>query len=165
MGFSVRLQHSGMICTSAIYRFNFLLTWNSDRENYAGEYTYNEKTGEIKGCPARASNVKAVVHSVKTRQKSKEGSATRNHAEAMTLEELQRLMEWSTQECSNEWLTDDRWRSEAHDAVSALKHRLQHGFMRGFMSSAFTLWTRSVIMLYQKKCEVTVLTCLNLEVL
>jgi hypothetical protein len=72
----------------------------------------------------------------------------------MTLEELRRLMEWSTQECPNEWLTDDRWRSEAYDAVGALKHRLQHGFMRGFMSSAFTLWTRPVIILYQK-CRFT----------
>ena len=71
----------------------------------------------MKGCPARASNVKAVVHSVKTREKSKGAGATRNHAEAMTLEELRQLMEWSTQECPNEWLTDVRWRSEAHDAV------------------------------------------------
>jgi hypothetical protein len=61
-----------------------------DGDEYAGEYyTCNEETGEVKGCPARASNVKAVVHSVKTREKSKGASATRNHAEAMTLEELQ----------------------------------------------------------------------------
>ena len=115
----------------------------------------------MKGCPARASNVKAVVHSVKTREKSKGAGATRNHAEAMTLEELRQLMEWSTQECPNEWLTDDRWRSEAHDAVAALRHRLQHGFMRGFMSSAFTLWTRSVVLNVNQWLP----TCSNLQVL
>jgi len=126
----------------------FLPTWNSDGGKYAGEYTCNEETGEVKGCPARSSNVKAVVHSIKTRQKSKGAGATRNHAEAMTLEELRRLIEWSTLECPNEWLTNDKWRSETLDAVAALKHRLQHGFMRGFMSSAFTLWTRSVTIFY-----------------
>ena len=68
----------------------------------------------------------------------------------MTLKELRQLMEWSTQECPNEWLTDDRWRSEALDAVAALKHRLEHGLMRGFMSSAFTLWTRSVMISHCK---------------
>ena len=48
-------------------------------------------------------------------------------------------MELSTQECSNEWLTNDRWRSKAHDAVSALKHRLQHGFMQGFIVIVTTI--------------------------
>ena len=108
-GFLVHLQHSGITCISTkIYWSKFSLTWNRDGKNYAGEYRCNEETGEVKGCPAHASNVKAVVHSVKTRQKSKEASTTCNHAEAMTLEELQRLMEWSTQECSNEWLTDEK---------------------------------------------------------
>ena len=108
-GFLVHLQHSGITCISTkIYWSKFSLTWNRDGKNYAGEYRCNEETGEVKGCPAHASNVKAVVHSVKTRQKSKEASTTCNHAEAMTLEELQWLMEWSTQECSNEWLTDEK---------------------------------------------------------
>jgi hypothetical protein len=85
---------------------------------------------------------------VKTREKSKGSGATRNHAEAMSLEELQHLMQWSTEECPDEWLTGDNWSaSVVQDSVTveALKHRLQHGFMRGFMSSGFTLWTRSVI--------------------
>ena len=53
-------------------------------------------------------------------------------------------MQWSTEECPDEWLGDN-WRSEVQDSVEALKHRLQHGFMRGFMSSGFALWTRSVV--------------------
>jgi hypothetical protein len=118
---------------------------NRDGGHYAGAYTYNEATGEIKGCPARASSVKAVIQSVKMCEKSKGSGATRNHAEAMSLEELQHLMQWSTEECPDEWLIGDNWRSEVQDSVEALKHRLQHGFMRGFMSSGFTLWTRSVV--------------------
>jgi hypothetical protein len=130
---------------------NIYLHEAGDGEKYAGEYTCNEETGKVKGCPACASNVKSVVDSVKACKKSKGVSATRNHAEAMTLEELQRLMDWSTQKCPNEWLTgDDGWRSEAYDAIAALRHRLQHGLMRGFMPSAFTLWTRSVIIFYRK---------------
>ena len=117
---------------------------NRDGGQYAGAYTYDEATGEINGCPARASSVKAVIQSVKTREKSKGSGATRNHAEAMSLEELQHLMQWSTEECPDEWLGDN-WRSEVQDSVEALKHRLLHGFMRGFMSSGFTLWTRSVV--------------------
>ncbi|KAF8969669.1 hypothetical protein BDZ97DRAFT_1902438 [Flammula alnicola] len=121
----------------------FAMLWdNMDGEKYAGEYCFNEATGEVKGCPARASSIKAVVQSIKTRDKSKGASATRNHAEAMTLEELQHLMRWSAKECPDEWLTDERWKSEIEDTVAALKLRLQHGFMRGFMSSGFTLWTR-----------------------
>ena len=132
--FPVHLQHSGITCTSTkIYWFKILPTWNRDGKNYAGEYRWNEETGEVKGCPAHASNVKAVVHSVKPCQKSKGASATRNHAEAMTLEELQWLMEWSTQECPNEWLTDNRWQ----ESVAALKHRLQHGFSGALSYSAF----------------------------
>jgi hypothetical protein len=156
--FTVHLQHSGITC---MLEKNYIQLCFTDSENrdgghYAGAYTYDETTGEIKGCPARASSVKSVIQSVKTREKSKGSGATRNHAEAMSLEELQHLMQWSTKECPDEWLIGDNWtrRSEVQDSVEALKHCLQHGFMRGFMSSGFTLWTRSVVMshLMQIKC-------------
>ena len=128
-----------------IFNLCFTDLKNRDGGHYAGAYTYDEATGEIKGCPARARSVKAVIQSVKTREKSKGSGATRNHAEAMSLEELQHLMQWSTKQCPDEWLIGENWRSEVQDSVEALKHRLQHGFMRGFMSSGFTLWTRSVV--------------------
>ena len=137
-----------------LYSIVFTDSKNREGGHYAGAYTYDETTGEIKGCPARASSVKAVIQSVKTREKSKGSGATRNHAEAMSLEELQHLMEWSTKECPDEWIIGDNWRSEVQDSVEALKHRLRHGFMRGFMSSGFTLWTRSVVIshLLHLKC-------------
>jgi len=133
---------------------------NRDGGHYAGMYTYDEATGEIKGCPACASGVKAVIQSVKTCEKSKGSGATRNHAEAMSLEELQHLMQWSMEECPDEWLGDN-WRSEIQDSIKALKHRLQHGFMRGFMSSGFTLWTRSVFISHLSQLKPT---SLNLQV-
>lgn len=49
-------------------------------------------------------------------------------------------MQWSQKECPNELLTPKAMK-EVHD-IDILRHRLDHGFMRAFMSSAFTLWTR-----------------------
>lgn len=59
------------------------------------------------GCPARAQNVTDIVKCIKIRAKSQGASATRNHADAMTLEEIQKLMRWSTSVCPNEKLTKD----------------------------------------------------------
>ena len=70
-----------------------------------GAYSFDEVSGVVSGCPARAPSVKSVVQVVKTRSLSKGAAATRNHAEAMTIEEIQKLMEWSTKECQNEALT------------------------------------------------------------
>ena len=144
--FMVHLRHSGITCMLARNHIQLCFTdsKNKDGGHYAGAYTYNEATGEIMGCPACASSVKAVIRSVKTHKKSKGSGATRNHAEAMSLEELRHLMQWSMKECPDEWLIGENW-SETQDSVEALKHHLQHGFMWGFMSSGFTLWTRSVV--------------------
>ena len=112
---------------------------NRDNDRYSGEYSYDEKQGEVHGCPARAPAVRSVVQAVKTRARTKGYSATRNHAEAMTIEEIQKLMKWSETQCSNELLT-----TVPIETKEELKRRLEHGLMRAFMASAFTLWTRLV---------------------
>lgn len=111
-----------------------------DGDRYAGEYSLDESTGQVRGCPARAPSVKALVRSVKTRAKTKGESATRNHADAITIEEMKAIMEWSERECPNELLAT----ISGVDDIGELRRRLEHGFMRAFMSSVFTLWTRSV---------------------
>ena len=100
---------------------------------------FDNETGEVRGCPARAPAVRSVVEAVKIRARSKGASAARNHAEAMTVEEIQKIMRWSETQCSNERLT-----SVPIETVEDLKHCLEHGLMRAFMPSAFTLWTRLV---------------------
>lgn len=113
---------------------------NRDNDRYAGEYSYDEKQGEVRGCPARAPAVRSVLQAVKTRARTKGASATRNHAEAMTIEEIQKLMNWSETQCSNELLTVPVPIATMEES----KRRLEHGLMRAFMASAFTLWTRLV---------------------
>ncbi len=119
-----------------------MLGFDRDGDRYAGEYSLDKVTGEIRGCPGRATSIQTLVQSIKTRDKSKGASATRNHSDAITLEELKVLMDWSSTECPDELLTVDA--SEIGD-LESFKHRMEHGFMRAFMSSGFTLWTRVLI--------------------
>jgi hypothetical protein len=110
---------------------------NRDNDRYSGEYSYDEKRGEVHGCPARAPAVRSVLQAVKIRARAKGASATRNHAEAITIEEIQKLMNWSEMQCSNELLT-----TVPVETMEESKRHLEHGLMRAFMASAFTLWTR-----------------------
>ena len=112
---------------------------NRDNDRYSGEYSFDEKQGEVHGCPARAPAVRSVMQVVKTRAHAKGTSTTRNHAEAMTIEEIRKLINWSETQCSNEWLT-----IVPIETMEESKHRLEHGLMRAFMESAFTLWKRLV---------------------
>ena len=107
-----------------------------DGEKYAGVYQLDDKTGVVTGCPARAPAVMAVVHAVKVPSSEKGHAAVRNHAEAMTIEELQKLMAWSETMCP-----DDMLMMPIED-LATLKFRAEHALMRAFVSSAFTLWTR-----------------------
>ena len=107
-----------------------------DGEKYAGVYQLDDKTGVVTGCPAWAPAVMAVVHAVKVRSSEKGHAAVRNHAEAMTIEELQKLMAWSETMCPDDMLT------MPIEDLETLKFRAEHALMRAFISSAFTLWTR-----------------------
>jgi len=101
-------------------------------------HVFEEKTGTVHGCPAQAPAIVAVLNAVKTRSKKKGHSATHNHAEAMTIKELQKLMQWSKETCPDELLT------MLLKDVKTLKFQLEHVLMRAFVSLAFTLWTRYV---------------------
>ena len=106
MVFMVHLQPIEIQC-----KYNITTEWltnrilNRDNDRYCGEYSFDKKQGEVHGCPARAPAVRSVMQAVKTRAQAKCASATRNHAEAMTIEEIQKLMNWSETQCSNELLT------------------------------------------------------------
>lgn len=98
----------------------------------------DDKTGEVKGCPARAPAVMAVLHAVKIRAAEKGHAAVRNHAEAITIEEVQKIMDWSQKTCPDDLLT------LPVEDLETLMFRAEHALMRAFISSAFTLWTRFV---------------------
>jgi len=97
-------------------------------------YNLDEVTGVVTGNPARSATVQDLLKAVKNRDKANGG--TRNHAEAMSIGEMKKLMVWS-----ESYITGDpnQFRFDnANDLVSAAKHYL----MRAFASSGFTLWTR-----------------------
>ncbi|EDQ99570.1 uncharacterized protein LACBIDRAFT_316329 [Laccaria bicolor S238N-H82] len=115
----------------------FARYWDTmDGDKYAGNYQFDDKTGEVKGCPARAPAVMAVLHAVKVRAAEKGHAAVRNHAEAITIEEVKKIMEWSEKTCPDDLLT-----LPVEDLETLMFHA-EHALMRAFISSAFTLWTR-----------------------
>jgi hypothetical protein len=67
-------------------------------------------------------------------------SAMHGHAEAMSLEDLTRLMEWSRTVCPESWSSVQVAPSPDTDEMTGLVAK--HLFMCAYMSTAFTLWTR-----------------------
>ena len=78
----------------------------------------------------------SLLHAIKIRASVKGAAATRQHAEAISIEEIQTLMQWSERTCPNELL------EMPVPDVETLMFRLEHALMRAFVTSAFTLWTR-----------------------
>ena len=101
---------------------------------YCGAYSLDEATGTVKGNPARSATVQDILKAVKNRDKV--NGSTRNHAEAMSIDEMKKLMDWSEVHFSGD--PNDLKFDNAHELVTAAKHYL----MRAFASSGFTLWTR-----------------------
>lgn len=110
-------------------------------------------TGEISGCPGRARNIRELVKAVKTRGKKKGAAAARNHAEAMSIEELRHLMVWSASMSSQNHIRVAMQDSEPQATMepttmniatenNCFNEVIEHTYMRAFASMAFTLWTR-----------------------
>jgi len=76
------------------------------------------------------------MKAVKTRAATKGAAATRKHAEAMALEDLQKIMEWSEGKCLNEMFDN----APSHPDSVALMNL--HGLMRALYPSLFVLMLR-----------------------
>lgn len=113
-----------------------------DGDKYAGEYNYDDETDKLTGCPARAGIVASLVKIVKVRSVEKGASATRNHAEAISVEDMKIMMDWSESICPSSRLADAMKSGIAPQDLATRILLLKHGMMRGFSSSGFTLWTR-----------------------
>jgi hypothetical protein len=111
--------------------------FNRSRERYRGAYEYNEETGRLSGNPARAASVEDIMTTIKNKCGAKGGQ--RNHAEAIRIEEMKQVMDWSEAQCPEVTVG-----SEMRD-VARLLHTAKHVMMRAFMSTGFTIWTRYLL--------------------
>jgi hypothetical protein len=80
------------------------------------------------------------MDAIKTRSGVKGAAATRQHAEAITLEDLQKMMRWSEKECPSSLVDPEK--VDTVQRIEELQFITKHGMMRAFSSSGFTLWTR-----------------------
>lgn len=129
----------GIICEYCVTCIRLpLANLNRDGDKYSGEYKCDENTGKVTGCPARASAIETFVKAVRTKSGAKGAAATRNHAEAIRIEELKKMMDWSEQQCGPEMLE----KGFVVTDLEMLKLIAKHGLMRAFMATGFTLWTR-----------------------
>lgn len=95
----------------------------------------NEETGKVSGNPATGYDVQKIMKALVTK-----GRATddRDHAEAMLIEDMRKMMTWSEGQVSSavDWATADI------PDVESLRTVADHLEMRAYMAGAFTLWTR-----------------------
>lgn len=105
-------------------------------QTYAGAYALDETTGNVSGCPARAPAIHDLMKAVKTRAATKGAAATRKHTEAMALEDLQKIMDWSEGRCPNELFDNAPSNPESVTLMNL------HGLMRALYPSLFVLMLR-----------------------
>lgn len=108
-----------------------------DGQTYAGAYSLDKATGIVTGCPARAPAIHDLMKAVKTRAGTKGAAATRKHAEAMSVEDLQKIMKWSEEKCPNELF--DNAPSSPQPNVALMN---MHGLMRALCPTLFVLMLR-----------------------
>ena len=76
------------------------------------------------------------MKAVKTRAATKGAAATQKHAEAMALEDLQKIMEWSEGQCPNELFDNELSNPESVTLMNL------HGLMHALYPSLFVLMLR-----------------------
>ena len=108
-----------------------------DGDTFSGPYSFDKETETVKGCPARSSTIKSYIKVIASKSGAKGASAaTRHHAEAMHLEELKKIIQWSEMQYPSTILA-----AEPKD-IKELMLAVEHTMMRAFITSGFTLWTR-----------------------
>uniref|UniRef100_A0A0W0F1H6 Uncharacterized protein n=1 Tax=Moniliophthora roreri TaxID=221103 RepID=A0A0W0F1H6_MONRR len=106
---------------------------------YKGSYEYDENTGSVKGNPACAPAVQMLIKSIKNGLGG--DKTTRNHAEAITYEDMVQWMMWSEGVMPNAhaYWTDWVCMTSSEQLLQVMKYLMMHVFA----SSGFTLWTRN----------------------
>ncbi|TFK70514.1 hypothetical protein BDN72DRAFT_896416 [Pluteus cervinus] len=128
----------------------FAWHWDKmDETKYGGGvYRCDKETGVVTGNPGRSKLLLDYLKALRAMANVEGKSAKREHAEAMTIEEMQQIMEWSELVCPHERLERPNFR---HDDIDDFRLVAKHGMMRAWFSSGFTLWTRNVEMCALKR--------------
>ncbi|KAM6502988.1 hypothetical protein JOM56_002965 [Amanita muscaria] len=126
-----------------------------DGDNFSGEFRgYDDHRGRVTGCPARSNAILSIMSVIKNKNGIKGAHTVRNHAEAMTLTVLTRIVAWSEAEVPVATVedlvsADLTSRLSYHETAEIRTSRVStspaiilHVLMRAFMASGFTLWTR-----------------------
>ncbi|HEV7738407.1 MAG TPA: hypothetical protein VGO47_13670 [Chlamydiales bacterium] len=92
------------------------------------------------GNPATAPEVRAVVDAAKTRDSE---LGQRSHSAAMSREYMKKIMKWSEKECPGSLITNTLLKP-SQASQTELSKVLKHSFMRAFLTTGWTLWTRCV---------------------
>jgi hypothetical protein len=91
--------------------------------------------------------------------KNNEGAegGTRNHASAMRIEDMRKLMAWSYNQCPDEVVSRIYRHLQAGEALDIADVVLaqRHLMVRAFSTTGFTIWTRSVMAVNSRHLSVS----------
>ncbi|KAH7908328.1 hypothetical protein BJ138DRAFT_371218 [Hygrophoropsis aurantiaca] len=133
----------------------FKALWEMQGDSYRGSYSYDDMTKRVSGNPATSAVVKDIMKTIDNKNGVNGGS--RNHAAAMTIEDMRKLMAWSYAQCPADSL--DRLISQVKNngRVDGAESRAvgEHLFIRAFTSSGFTIWTRNFELTKLRRKDIT----------
>ncbi|KAH7903207.1 hypothetical protein BJ138DRAFT_1021002, partial [Hygrophoropsis aurantiaca] len=121
----------------------FKAHWDRQGDKYRGPYQCDETTGRVTGNPAMSAVVKDIVKTIENKHGADGGS--RNHAAAMTIEDMRMAMRWSNEQCPTDALEQLVTQIENGKAIDGAGVQVvgEHLLIRAYISSGFTLWTRN----------------------
>lgn len=102
---------------------------------YRGPYHLDPESSVVRGNPALSAMVQDTRHALVNKGRS-EGAGSRDHAEAMRVEDLRQAFERSMRECPE--VRADEEITNLDDLLFVARHLL----LRGSSSLAFVIWTR-----------------------
>jgi hypothetical protein len=96
------------------------------------------------GNPAQSTAVQDMMEVLKNNEGAEGGS--RNHASAMTIEDMQKVMAWSHKQCPDELISliYSQVQTEATLDQDEVNLAQKHLALRAFATTGFTIWTRCV---------------------
>ncbi|KAG1828047.1 hypothetical protein DFJ58DRAFT_849262, partial [Suillus subalutaceus] len=116
---------------------------NAQGETYREPYHFNPATGIVSGNPAQSAAVQDMMEVLKNNEGAEGGC--RNHASAMTIEDMRKIMAWSYKQCPDELISliysqvQSGLPLDMDEVISAQKHLV----IRAFATTGFTIWTRN----------------------